>query len=456
MSDKVAAFLIAATVPTDGSSHGSGTLEQAEAILARTPEVAAANIYTAAALGDETAVQSFLAADTSQAKAKGGPHEWDALTYLCFSRYLRHSAKPDAARSEAFVRAARALLEAGADPNTGWWTTAVYSCGPKQEYEHVMYGASALARNAELVQLLLEFGADVNDGETAYHASEGYDNTVLEILLKSGKFSATAMTTVLIRKGDWHDFEGMKLALSYGADPNCMEHWGNSGLHHAMKRDNWVGTIALLLDHGGDATLKNDRGFSAAELAARRGRGDVLKLFAERGIDPKLEGVHRMEAACAMADDAAIQALLKQEPGLQAELMELGGTLLAQFAGNGNVDGMKRLMELGVKADALYEGDLYFEVARDSTALHVAAWRGQPEAMKLLIERGTPVNARDGAGHTAMQLAVRACVHAYWKRRRTPEWVEPLLKAGASTEGIAIPCGYDEADALLKQYAGPR
>ena len=450
MHDAVREFLIAATVPTDGSSHCSGTLDAAQAILAREPHAAEENVFTAAALGDEAGVRRFLAADAKNATATGGPHGWDALTYLCFSRYLRLQA----AKSDAFVRTARALLEAGANANTGWRQIYVYAEGPKEEYEHVMYGASAIARNADLTRLLLEFGADVNDGETAYHASEGYDNTVLEILLRSGKFKAIAMTTILLRKADWHDDQGMKLALSYGADPNSMGHWGFSGMHHSVKRDNGIEMVAMLLDRGGDATLKNKFGFTVADLAARRGRADVLKLFAERGIDAKLEGAHRLEAACVMADDPEIQSLLAGKPELRSELVSLGGTLLAQFAGNGNVEGMKRLMELGVKPDALYEGDGYFEIAKDSTALHVAAWRGQPEAVKLLIERGAPVNAVDGAGRTALQLAVRACVDSYWKRRRTPEWIEPLLKAGATTDGIAIPCGYPDADALLSKYAG--
>ncbi|HEX8813022.1 MAG TPA: hypothetical protein VF742_13615 [Terracidiphilus sp.] len=76
--------------------------------------------------------------------------------------------------------------------------------------------------------------------------------------------------------------------------------------------------------------------------------------------------------------------------------------------------------------------------------------------MKLLIKRGAPVNALNDAGQTALQLAVKACVSSYWRRRRTPEWIEPLLKAGASTEGIEIPCGYAEADELLARDYGKR
>ena len=66
-----------------------GSLEIAGAILAAHPEVATANIQVAAILGDNLSVRRFIAADPSQAAAKGGPHGWDPLTYLCFSRYLR-------------------------------------------------------------------------------------------------------------------------------------------------------------------------------------------------------------------------------------------------------------------------------------------------------------------------------------------------------------------------------
>jgi len=72
--------------------------------------------------------------------------------------------------------------------------------------------------------------------------------------------------------------------------------------------------------------------------------------------------------------------------------------------------------------------------------------------VKFLIERGAPVNAVDGNGHTPLQLAVRACVDSYWTNRRSPESMEALLRAGASAEGIDLPTGYPEMDELLKAY----
>jgi ankyrin repeat protein len=450
LDDPVAAFIRAACVPRN-DSHSSGTLEEAELILARYPHVARVNIHTAAIRADEEAVWNFLASNAASATSTGGPHGWDALTHLCFSRYLRI----DRARSAAFVRTARALLDAGASATTGWYEMIDHP-NPRPVLESAIYGAAGIAQHEGLTRLLLEYGADPNDEETPYHAAEGYDLAVLRALLESGKLNSTSMTTLLLRKGDWHDTEGIRLMLEHGADPNAMTRWGNSALHHALQRDNRLANIVLLLNHGGDPLLKNlHNGKSAASIAARRGRGDVLRLLTERGFEAKFKGAERLMAACAEADDAAIGAIAEAEPQSVADLIREGGTLLSEFAGNGNTEGVRRLLDLGVDAGALHrEGDGYWDLARDSTALHNAAWRAWPATVKLLIERGAPVNARDGKGRTALALAVKACVDSYWKDRRTPESVEALLNAGATVADIEIPCGYDEVDELLRSKLG--
>jgi hypothetical protein len=77
-------------------------------------------------------------------------------------------------------------------------------------------------------------------------------------------------------------------------------------------------------------------------------------------------------------------------------LIDEGGTLLAEFSGVGNLAGVCNLLDLGISVTALYrEGDGYYGIAKESTALHVAAWRARPDIVKELIVRGAPVNARD-------------------------------------------------------------
>lgn len=128
----------------------------------------------------------------------------------------------------------------------------------------------------------------------------------------------------------------------------------------------------------------------------------------------------------------------------------MGGTLLARFAGADNLDGVRVLLDLGVRVDALWpEGDAYFDNTRNSTALHVAAWRAWHEVVRELIARGANVNATDARGRTPLQLAVKACIDAYWMRRRKPDSVAALLAAGATKQGIRLPTGYEAIDALL-------
>ncbi|MDE3201745.1 MAG: ankyrin repeat domain-containing protein [Acidobacteriota bacterium] len=449
IQDPVEAFLIAASVPREGD-HGAGTLEEAEAIRALYPQVARASIYTAAVLGDAHGVREFLAKDAKLAKAPGGVHNWDAVTYLCFSRYLRI----DKSRTGEFRKALLALLDAGADAQTGWYET-IDQPNPRQILESALYGAAGVAQNVEVTQLLLERGADPNaDEETAYHVPESYDNSVMLVLLESGKLDAMHKCWLLVRKADWHDFDGMKMALDYGADPNLMPRWGRNALQHAIQRDNSIEILELLLDRGADPLLRTAHdNRTAAAMAAHKGRGDFLLALEKRGIDPKFDGADQLIAACARGYREQARMLAANDPEVLFLVRPIGGQLLAEFAGNGNSEGIDCLLDLGIPVDARYNGDAYFDEPRDSTALHISAWRGWPEITRLLLARGADVNAKDGRGRTPLQRAIAACSNSYWKRRRSPEWVEPLLKAGATLEGIEIPCGYDEADALLKQFS---
>jgi ankyrin repeat protein len=425
--------------------HGSGTLEHAELIRTRYPEVSTASIYSAAVFGDAATVRAFLAHDPSLATAKGGPHGWDALTYLCFSRYLRI----DKARSESLVEAARALLEAGANADTGW--IEYIDTPPRPLDEAALYGAAGLAQHAGLTRLLLEYGADPNDEETPYHVAETYDNTVLQVLLDSGRFSEASLATIAARKCDWHDDKGLSLVLHHGANPNYRTIWKVTPFQQSIRRDNGLVMIDALLDHGADPLLSNGfDGRDAFQMAAWYGRGDILATLERRGFEIRLEGLDALVAACARTNLEGARSRASQNPEQLARLLAMEGTLLAHFAGANNDAGVRCLLALGVSPEALWpHGDGYWELAPGSTALHVAAWRANHEVVKTLIAAGAPVNACDTRGRTALQLAVRACIDSHWKYRRKPDSVAALLAAGALTNGIDLPTGYSAIDELL-------
>ena len=438
-------FIIAAVAPrTD--SHASGTLDEANALLAADPSLAARDIHTAAILGDDASVRAFLTADPTLATSTSAPYDWDALTHLCFSRYLRL----DAARADGFTKAARALLDAGADANTGFYER---DHQPKPEYEPVLYGAAGVAHHEGVTRLLLAHGADPNGEEVPYHAPEGYDLGAYRALLESDKLTADSLTTMLLRKSDWHDVDGMRLTLERGADANAAGRWGATPLAHAIRSDNRVSIIELLLDHGANP-LSINRGRTPVAMAAWAGRGDLLTLFAQRGAPiSTLSSVDALIAACALHDAETVQRLTRTSPTLAEELRANGAILLVRFAGNSNARGIECLLDLGVPVNTPEpHGEGYLGRARNSTALHVAAFRGHHDLVRMLIARGADVNATNSSSESPLTIAVNANIDSYWVDNPSPDSVAALLSAGANVSGVRFPCGYDAVDELLRAH----
>ncbi|MFN2603554.1 MAG: ankyrin repeat domain-containing protein [Gemmatimonadaceae bacterium] len=439
MSDPVASFLHEAVW------HGS--LQPAEEILSAHPEVASASIHAAAVLGDDSTVERFIQLDKNNATVNAPPYDTNALVYLCMSKYLRL----DESRTPRFLRAAAALLDAGADANSGFWTT-----GKHPEFETALYGAAGIAHHVEMTRLLLERGADPNDDEAAYHSPETYENGAMQLLVETGKLTPENLVMMLLRKHDWHDYDGQKYLLEHGADPNRKWKNGWRPMHHALARDNRIETIELLLEHGADPTLKDD-GESAVATAAHRGRRDVLELFETRGIPIQLSNADELIAACAKNDSTAVRALAREEWTGVDEIMTNSGQLIVEFAGNGNTDGVRQLIDIGIGVNSQFvKGDGYWDLAPKATALHNAAWRLRHDTVRFLVERGANVNAKDGKGRTPLMLAVRASVDSYWTRLRSPESVDVLLNAGASLDGVQFPSGYSEIDELLQSVTDTR
>lgn len=430
-----------------------GALDRAKEILTAHPEVASSDIYTAALLGDHEAVSRFLAVNPANATAKGGPRNWDALTYLCFSKFLRL----DPVRTDGFLEAAAALLDAGADPNTGFFDENHL---PKPEWECALYGAAGVAHHPELTRLLLDRGADPNDGEVAYHSPETLDNRTIRILVESGKLTQDTIGLMLARKFNWHDDEGVHWLLEHGADPNWPL-WGSRPLHSALRHGTPIHYFEWLLDHGADPSLPDKNGMLPAAEAARQGRADVLELFERRGIVIALEDDDAFLAACARANEAEARRFAEADPSIVGRLQSQNPGLLADFAGAGNTAAVRLMLDLGFDAGiARVKPDW----VAGETALHIAVAHGRQRVAELLIERGAPLEAKRHGGRTPLGVAF-LCLEqqSEWTPNEyTLPIAEALIKAGASVDNAgltlaAAAClGRSDDIAQLAKDAGPQ
>ena len=342
-------------------------------MLAARPRLAKGDIYAASLLGDSAEVRRLLDEDRGRATARGGPYGWDALTHLCFSRYLR--LRP----SDGFVESAEALLDAGADPDGGFFDPEHQ---PAPTFESVLYGAAGVAHHAGVTRLLLERGADPNlGGEVAYHGAEGFDNEAMQAVVESDRLGDGALTTMLHRKLDWTDLQGLRWLLDHGADPNNVSAWGERALHHSLARDNTLPFIDALLEAGADPALgaARFRGANAVSIAARVGRDDALELFRQRGFTIRLGGDDAFFAALAFADRPAALTFLASEPRLVERLESDSPGTVATLAGAGNTAAVALALDLG------------FPLSAD--AIEVAVWRGRTECVRLLLTRGAEVSA---------------------------------------------------------------
>lgn len=417
-----------------------GSLEEAAHILDSHPEIATSDIHTAAITGNAALVRAWLAEDAANANAVSEPYQGTALAYLCLSKYLRlHKEK-----SDDFMEAATALLDAGADPGLGFQTAAPYI-----EYETPLYGAAGLAQHAALTKLLLSRGADPNDEEAVYHSPETWDNAAMQQIVETGRLTRENLSMMLIRKIDWHDEQGLTYLLAHGADANGERRRGWHALHHALKRANGLCVFEKLLKAGADPHLSSN-GITAVTMAACEGRGDVLLLFKQHGVDIQLHGVFELIAACALDEGDAVQTLAAASPAVVMQLKDMGGELLARFSLCGNAAGIRHLLKLGIPADEPYRnGDGYYQIPTGSLPIHVAAFLGYPAVVTTLIAAGASIDVPDKNGQTPLALAVKACVDSYWTARRSPDSVKALLEAGASVKHIPFPTGYAEIDTLI-------
>jgi ankyrin repeat protein len=264
----------------------------------------------------------------------------------------------------------------------------------------VLYFASERG-NAAVVRVLLEHGADPNDGESIYHAAQFDRRACLELLLAhgadvSGRHAYWGNTPLFFLLGQLEGQPGTPAAdagirwlLEHGADPEVTSTaHEETALHCAARVGRGEAMLRLLLQHGANPSRPRADGATPYALALRHGNAATAAVLAAAGADTaRVSTRDRFLAACYSADEQTARELLAHDPGLVPVTAADAREQVATAARRGDADALRLMLDLGFPMNASEDGP--------ATLLHWAAWHGRPACVRLLLERGAPVNVRE-------------------------------------------------------------
>jgi len=288
----------------------------------------------------------------------------------------------------------------------------------KHKYSYTPLYVAASKGKREIAELLIAYGATVNqgleeeNGENPLLAAvmEGHQD-VVEGLMAHGAIAGAHVSTFrgevnklrtyLEQGGDVNtrrngmtllhlavlgrSQEAIPLLLGYRADlVACDSINDDAPLHRAVEK-NYIEIVELLIDRGANINQSSGRG-TPLHLAIWLKHREIIELLVMKGADVNFQR-------------GSIDSPLHRAARLG--LLEVAELLLAS----------------GAKVDAK-------QPLGAETPLHFAVWRGHVEVVELLIAHGANVNSRSFFGVTPLS-----------KARRNQEMTELLLAHGATDYG---------------------
>jgi ankyrin repeat protein len=342
---------------------------RAELLLQEHDWLARASIHTIAATGEIDAARELLDRDPSQASLVGGPHGWEPLLYLTYSRVALGPGR-------SAVVVARLLLEHGADPNVGYlWEGLI---PPFTAVTGALGGGGDLPKHEQelpLARLLLQAGADANDGQALYNQGWGPSagEDWLELLFEFGLGTGDG--------GPWR----RRLGERQDSPQKMVE-----DLLIAAAKHGFTDRVRRLLARGVDPEGREAkhpiyRGRSPVQEAALNGHMDIVALLVDAGASWEHDAVDELVATAMSGDRTAVERLLAAEPGLRGRAIARCPDQLVRAAEQDSYEAVAVLIELGFDVNA-----------RSRTApLHEAAMRGNLPVIRLLLDHGADPNIHD-------------------------------------------------------------
>lgn len=228
---------------------------------------------------------------------------------------------------------------------------------------------------------LLKYGARVDHpdqiGVTPLEQACLYNHPeVAALLLKHGAYPQRAV----LQACTFGSERCLKLLLQAGARPGALESDGNSPVHLAAQCGS-LPCLELLLKSGWPPNVKNKAGQTPLELALLRRQQRLAVRLAE--VTPLTPGL--IKTAVEVGNLAIVARVDQPDP-----------VLVPLAAETGQAEVMKYLLQRGLPVDS--------RDGRGRTAYLAAAQRGRRELMELALGQGANPELKDNAGLGALEL----------------------------------------------------
>ena len=354
---------------------------RARKMLEADPGLGTRDIWHAACVGDVASVARFLDDEPALVNRRGGYFDWAPLLYACYSRLNLDG--------HSTLGVAGLLVERGADPDSHYMWGGQYRftalTGAFGEGEMGPVNQPPHEHCTALAGLLLDAGADPNDGQALYNTMFTPGHLCLTMLLDHGLGRD--------HRNNWR-WAGEDGVYTQNPDRTLdyQLNWAVQNHHEERAR--------ILIDHGADVAGRTQDGKTLFEVAVRAGHPDLARYLAEHGAETaQLDASARLIGACHAGDADAARQLVNDNPGLVERVQRAETDVVVDAAGTNRLEAVRLMADLG------------FDLGRlgNVAPLHQAAFQGHRAMVELLLAKGASLGVRDNYhAATPLQWAVTA------------------------------------------------